>query len=189
MEAFVESIYLEELVTQCAWSVSAVQRMNEILQAPGTTPQIFFRQAAALLQHAGLASKILWPPGSPVGFKNKRAKARAAHIRKMLAITDGHVLKNRQLRDHFEHYDERLDDWVTNSPNRIFVNNVIGPRTVIGGNVVKDHEIIKLYDPMTKCLIFRGEPFDIQSLVSGLIDIQQRAQHRLTQISNRVGGQ
>ena len=184
MEPFVERIFLEELTTQCAWAISSVQRMNEILQTKDAGgPQAFFQQAAELLQHAGLASKILWPPGSPVGFKNKRAKVRGIYLRTTLEITDSHALKNRNLRDHFEHYDERLDDWVVKSPNRIMVNSIIGPRNTIGGNVVQDHEIIKLFDPQTNTLIFRGEPYDIQLLVNSVIDVKNRVQKRLQAIA------
>ena len=180
MEPFVERIYVEELLTQCTWALSAVERMNEVLQSPdGGGPQVFFRQAADLLQHAALASKLLWPPGSSIGFKNKRAKSRGLHLRTALQMPEQHVLRSRSLRDHFEHYDERLDDWVVRSPNRIIVNNVIGPRTTIGGNVVQDHEIFKLFDPQTKRLLFRGEPFDLQELVDALVDVANRAKNRL----------
>lgn len=178
METFVEKIYVEELITQCTWAIAAVARMNDILESNEQgRPQLFFRQAVELLQHSALASKLLWPPGGSIAFKNKRAKARGQHLRGVLQMPELHVLKSRSLRDHFEHYDERLDDWVANSPNRIFVDDVIGPRAWVGG--VQDHEIFKLYDPQTKTLLFRGEPFDIQALVDGLSDVQKRAQTRL----------
>ena len=180
MEPFVESIYLEELQTQCEWALAAVNGLNQCLTGGGAESTAnFFRFAAAVLQHAGLASKLLWPPGSPVGFKNKRAKARAQHLRASLKIDEHHPLKNRSLRDHFEHYDERLDDWLANSPNHIFVNNVIGPRSVIGGNVVQDHEIIKLFNPHTKELVFRGSAYNVQQIVDAVQDVRTRAMSRL----------
>lgn len=37
---------------------------------------------------------------------------------------------------------------------------------------------MRLYDPATKCFIFRGESFDIQALVDGLQDIATRARKR-----------
>jgi hypothetical protein len=185
MEPFVESIYLEELKTQCEWALAAVHGLNQSLASKeAKSIADFFRQAAALLQHAGLASKLLWPPGSPIGFKNKRAKSRSRHLRGTLGIEDSHPLKNRSLRDHFEHYDERLDDWLVNSPNHIFVNNVIGPRTIIGGNVVKDQDIIKLFNPATKELVFRGEPYNVQELVDAVSDVLRRVVERLQVIEH-----
>ncbi len=183
MESFVETIYLEELQTQCDWALAATNGLNQCLSASGPDSTAhFFRFAAAMLQHAGLASKLLWPPGSRLGYKNKRAKVRAQYLRQVLNIDDTHELKNRSLRDHFEHYDERLDDWLANSPNRIFVNNVIGPRSIIGGNAIQDHEIIKLFNPETKELVFRGSPYNVQQIVNAVQDIRARTISRLQEL-------
>lgn len=181
MDEFIENIYVRELLAQCEYAVDAVRRMNEILTGPGS-PSEFFREAGDFLQHSSGISRLLWPPGSTNRVKKKRAKQRGAHLRRMLKVDDGHVLRNRALRDHFEHLDERLDDWAETSPNKNIVDNMIGPRRAIGGDAIKDQDIIRMFDPTTKLIVFRGERFDIQALVNGLTDIQSKAVERLTQL-------
>ena len=79
------------------------------------------------------------------------------------------------MRDHFEHFDERLDDWAENSRNRNIISRLLGPRSAVGGNAIDDSDIIHHYDPSSKIYSFRGEPFNIQDLVTGIDDIHKKA--------------
>lgn len=121
----------------------------------------------------------MWPPGSGHRQNKKRAKKRGKHLRTTLKIDDGEALQNRNLRNHFEHFDERLDDWAETSPFKNIVDNMIGPRNAIAGDSIKDQDFMRLFDPATKMLIFRGEPFDVQALVGSLIRIQANGKDRL----------
>jgi len=181
MDEFIEGIYIRELLVQCQYAVDAIRRMNEVLAARGSSSE-FFREAGDFLQHSGAVSRLLWPPGSTNRAKKKRAKKRGAHLRQALKVDDVHVLRARTLRDHFEHLDERLDDWTETSPHRNIVDHMIGPRTAIGGDAIKDQDIIRMYDPSTKLIVFRGERFDIQALVNGLSEVQSKASERLAQL-------
>src|SRR4030067_1143791 len=110
MDEFIENIYLRDLIAQCEFGVGSVQRMDKVLENQGS-PSEFFREAGNFLQHSSAVSRLLWPPGSNSRPMKKRAKQRGAHLRNSLEIDDVHSLKERTLRDHFEHFDERLDDW------------------------------------------------------------------------------
>jgi len=102
MDSHVEEAYLREILIQAEYAVVAVQNMNGLVDA--ASPVLFFREAQCLLMHAAAVSRILWPPakGSAV------AVARGEHIRAALAVADTHSLRSRTLRDHHEHFDERL---------------------------------------------------------------------------------
>lgn len=182
MDVFLEEVYLRELRTQCGYAIASVDRMNEVLGDPGE----FFREAGDFLQHSSAVSRMLWPPS-----KKKRAIARGRVLREGLGVPGSHVLQSRTLRDHFEHFDERLDDWAKNSPNRNLIDNMIGPRSAIGGDAITDGDIMRMFEPDTKRLVFRGQPFDVQALVDGVIDIQRRADERLAELDRirRTGGQ
>lgn len=181
MDEFVEGIYIRELLVQCEYAVDAIRRMNEILAARGS-PSEFFREAGDFLQHSSAVSRLLWPPGSKNRASKKRAKIRGAHLRQMLKLDDGHILRNRALRDHFEHFDERLDDWAETSPYKNIVDNMIGPRAAIGGDAIKDQDIFRMFDPTAKLIVFRGERFDVQALANGLTEVQSKAAERLAQL-------
>lgn len=178
MDEFIEGIYLHEFATQCEYAVGSVQRMNQVLQRQGS-PSDFFREASNFLQHSSAASRLLWPPGSGNRREKKRAKKRGEHLRAKIEIDDSEALKNRALRNHFEHFDERLDDWAETSPHKNIVDNMIGPRNAIAGDSVKDQDFMRLFDPTTKMLIFRGELFDVQALVTSLTNVLAKAKQRI----------
>src|SRR5687768_13411075 len=108
VHAFIETVYLRELMTQCESAKAAVRRMNELLAARQTAE--FFREAADLLQHAACISRLLWPAPKGNSAERVRAIERGQHLCSSLGVNDRHVLRGRTLRDHLEHYDERLDD-------------------------------------------------------------------------------
>lgn len=177
---FIESVYLRELIQQCQYAIGAVARMNECLS--NRDPGEFFREAGDLLQHSSAVSRILWPPGTKNRVNKKRAKQRGTYLRTKLAVPENHALQARNLRDHFEHFDERLDEWAATSPHKNIVDNMIGPRNAIAGNAIKDEDIMRMYDPTNKEIVFRGEKFNVQVLVDGVLDIQAKATARLHEI-------
>ncbi|HLQ27268.1 MAG TPA: hypothetical protein VK138_15495 [Acidiferrobacterales bacterium] len=177
MDESIESVYLRELIRQCEYAIGAVQKANEALS--NQNPSEFFREAGDFLQHSSAVSRMLWPPGGINRQKKKKARQRGDHLRAQLSVQEGHVLQNRKLRDHFEHFDERLDEWAEASPNKIIVDNMVGPRKAIAGDAIKDEDIMRMYDPTNKEIVFRGEKFNVQTLVDGINDIQAKGVARL----------
>lgn len=176
MDDHVETIYLRELISQCEWGLAAVDAFNRALEAHSN--KALFHEAHSLLQHAASVSRLLWPPG-----KTTRAVARGDALRKSLSLTTAtDALKARTLRDHFEHYDERIDDWAETSVNKNIVIDMIGQRSAIGGNGITDRDIMRAYDPSTKQLWFRGERFDVQKIVDAIIEARRLADARLVAI-------
>lgn len=180
VEIFVERIFLEELMARCQRAFAICAELNHQLsggdqdngQRTVNCPLVFELLSAFVLQ-AGLASKILWPPNQGC----KRARLRGEHLRTALGIQQGHVLENRSLRNHYEHFDERLDDWSQLSRDRRLADRIIGPPWTVSG--LEEHEIIRHYDPEARVLTFRGERYCIQDLADALGDVQFKVEERL----------
>lgn len=173
MDNFLKGVYLRQAKEECEFCLAAVNRMNEILEKEAEGD--FFREALDLVHHAAAVSRIFWPPGCRDKKKKARAQRRGQALRDELGIKSGHPVQKRTLRDHFEHFDERLDDWAENSRNRNIIGRLFGPRHAVGGDAIDDSDIIHHYDPATRMYSFRGEPFNVQDLVSGISDIHQKA--------------
>jgi hypothetical protein len=182
MDRFIERIYLHEMIMQGDNAVAVIQRMNALLASQQNMATEFFHAAVDFLQHTSAVSRQRWSPGSNDKVRRERAENRGKHLRTSLKIDEEHVLRSRRLRDHLEHYDERIDDWAETSQNKNIVDNMIGPRSAIGGDAIRDADIMRLYDPSTNKFVFRGESFDVQELVNGVIDIRDRAIRRLAEI-------
>ncbi len=65
------------------------------------------------------------------------------------------------MRNHFEHYDERLDDWWKTSEAHNHADMNIG--TITG---LDPKDSFRALDPKTMEAIFWGERFDLRSIVA-----------------------
>lgn len=183
MHEFLQRLYLGQVKEECERCFAAISAMNAALQS--TEDRDPFAPAMEVVHHAAAVSRIFWPPGGKDKHSRQRAHRRGEHLRSLLALPSGHAVQNRALRDHFEHFDERLDDWAERSKNKNIVHRLIGPRSAIHGDAIQDQDIIHHYDPATKIYAFRGEPFDIQALATGLDDIYARAIRKLEELERR----
>lgn len=173
MDEHAQSVYLGEVERQCAFALGALGHLNRVLQLlqsgdlrePGAhqfAQSEVFRSIHSFLTHASNVSRLLWPPGS-----SRVREERGEILRRALNIADGdHPLKSRRLRDHLEHFDERLDDWQRSSSRRNFVQDNIGPWGLIAG--IDEGDVMRWYDQVAKRVIFRGESFDLQALATAI---------------------
>lgn len=89
-----------------------------------------------------------------------------------MQLDDAHLLKDRRLRDHLEHYDERLDDWEASSPRRNIVSDMIGdPKAIVD---IDDKERMRTFNPNGARYIFRGEEFDVQEMLNEVEKLQSQ---------------
>ena len=187
MDDFIVKVYCQELATQCRFALNAIRQINAALtastsrqspsldQALEDNPEVF-RGIHSFLTHASNVSRILWPPGprkrneeSQPEYKarQRQAKERGLVLRAWLGIpNDKHSMKDRTLRDHLEHVDERLDDWQATSSRRMLLQDYIGPPDGIEG--IEPRDRMRSFDPKTRLFHFRGHRFNIQSLATAI---------------------
>jgi hypothetical protein len=171
------SVFLNEVATQCGYTLSAAAQVNNALKALNQDTDSddnlnqrqflkreVFRGLHSLLTHASNISRILWPPSGNSAVAKRRAN-RGIALRHYLDLPDnGHPLKERTLRDHLEHFDERLDDWAGTSIQRNFIQDSIGAWGALPS--FDEGDVMRWFDPSTLRFIFRGQSFDIQIIVS-----------------------
>ena len=68
------------------------------------------------------------------------------------------------MRNHFEHMDERIDRWWAESNRHNHADKIIGPKSTIDG--IDPIDSFRWFDPSTSLVIFWGQEFNIQALVS-----------------------
>ena len=64
---------------------------------------------------------------------------------------------------NFEHFDEQIDEWFATSKNRIHVDRIIGPASVIGG--VAPLDMFRVFDPTTAEVVFWGERYPLKTIM------------------------
>ena len=98
---------MESMKIVSTWIELMVAEDHAALELP--KPQLFDHLHNIALQAASV-SRYLWP--SKPGKSNVYEK-RGVKLREALVISDESPLKNRKLRNQMEHFDERLDAYLT----------------------------------------------------------------------------
>jgi len=124
-------------------------------------------------------SKILWP-----GYDNCRAKKdeqyalrakqyslRGTYLRELLSVDKRSPLNSRDLRNAFEHYDERLHDWAEKSKHHILMRRNILPKGSISGANIDQHADMGNLDPYTFILTFWEHEIEISGLIKSVEEL------------------
>lgn len=119
----------------------------------------------SLLVAAANVSKILWPAG-------KGHKARGEQLRDLLGVADRTLDPVRAFRNHFEHYDERIDQWFENDNSSVYMDLASGPRQTSAWGLPR--MLHRGYDPSSQTLYFRDESIDLRTVVATLEEIREK---------------
>jgi hypothetical protein len=193
MDLFLQRVYVNEIAGQARFSLNAIGVLNDSLRHLHSPCQNsdesrffhaeVFRQTHSLLTHASNISRLFWPPkAKPHKGEEKSSFAdrasftemRGATLRKLFELEDCNPLKNRTIRDHLEHYDERLDHWSNTSAIRNIASDTIGPPNSIVG--LDPADTMRWFDPTRNALRFRGEEFELQPLATSINQILLQAE-------------
>jgi len=85
----------------------------------------------------------------------------------MLNIEEGNPLANRKFRNHFEHYDERIEDWFENHSSVVYSDFAMNP-SLRGSFSISDHRGYNLFN---NTLVFRGEILNLNEISEALEEI------------------
>jgi len=166
MKALAEQVFIGEIVKQAKIARRAAERL------PATTDHFdqleFWCSIQSILAAAGNVSKILCP-------QRKKSTARGEMLRALLNVDDRNLLSNRKFRNHFEHYDERIEEWFEKNRSTVYMDSKIDQfESIWGHNPANLH---RAYDPFTQTLTFRGESVDLAAVLNALEEIRHKCRH------------
>jgi hypothetical protein len=144
---------------QCRFVLKASDDIEAAIKQGKTREQVqdIFYSVQNLLNAAANISKALWGP------KGKLAAQKEA-LRDSLGITNDSPLQTPDMRNNYEHFDDRLDLWWKNSNSRTFVD-----MTVLWSNPdfkgIDPTDRFRAYDPKTGDLSFWGQEFNLKAIV------------------------
>lgn len=162
MDAMLLRLYETQVAFQCLAALDARRRMTTALQEH-ESEQFWFAVEGFLSAVANI-SKVCW------GLRGKKEVERQP-IRDSLGIDDSSALRpTTDMRNHFEHFDQRLEDWEAKSSAHIFIDFNLGsiqtPDRI---------DVFRNYDPTTEKLVFWGDEYDVLKIVKALEILLPRA--------------
>ena len=160
MKALAELVFISEIVLQS----KIAQKVGKRLPGPHDRFDHIEVWCAiqSILAAAGNVSKILWP--------QKKYAARGEYLRKLLNVDKSNLLSDRKFRNHFEHYDERIEVWFEKNSSAVFADLSIDPFEPIWDRKLDNRH--RVYNPLTQTLTFRGESFDLAAVLNTLEEIR-----------------
>lgn len=169
MEKMVFRIFQNEIQKQCEYAINSAMYMNDSLndlQKEHSGEQLWYFAQNFLTSTANV-SKLLW--GSKEEIKGSRKP-----LRDSLQISDQSLVKSRAMRNHFEHYDERIESWASSSQRRNYVDSNIGPRNMIGG--IDPSDFLRNFDTDLMAITFKGDTYEIQPIIDELVELRDIAE-------------
>ena len=139
------TLYLSEIEEQCRFATIAWKEIET------NNPDTQWYSIQALLVAVANVSRLLWP--------DKRGSAeRGRELRKRLLIGDNHPFKSRDMRNAFEHSDQRLDSWVASAERGFHVGGMyIEPVS----RALDDSRFGRNFDRETGAVTFSRQKYDI----------------------------
>lgn len=126
---FNEVFYIESLLNKTRAILNDVESLNEIwkngnhdCKNDDTILDIFQN---IIVNVAGI-SRFFWPSKNIANYKIRGKK-----LCEVYDIRNSSVLKNRDMRNHIEHFDEKLDDFLNKFTNGIVMPKYVGPITYV----------------------------------------------------------
>jgi hypothetical protein len=157
-------IFQLEIERQCSFAIIAVQDLQKALQVPDMD-RIWY-SIQSFLVAAGNVSKLLWPSSA-------RIPDRAKELKNSLGVDDSSPLAPRTFRNHFEHFDERLEDWAMSSKRKNFVDSNVGPSGMISGIDLEDY--LRNFNTTKNAVTFRGDEYNLKPMVDAIIELHGKA--------------
>ena len=170
LNKFVLGIFVDELINQCEFALMSWEYLQACLMKIDDDKRIFCHIQAFLGAVANI-SKILETLDK---FTSRREE-----LRKVLQIPKNSLVQNRDFRNHFEHYNERLEKWVSSSKRK----NISDMNISVGGfSAIPDLDPIDCMrnldisrDRENLTLTFQGETYDLTMTMHAVKELHERA--------------
>ncbi|WP_139278464.1 hypothetical protein [Rhodococcoides fascians] len=152
------AIYMNEIARHAQVAQTSIDSLDETLQSMPVDQNKLFMGVQSLLASSAMISKLVWPD-----TKNAEARAedpvaqwtkdRGTKLRAALKLDKTSVLYSRKLRNTLEHYDERLDRFVSKSYNTFMLEWTVTASShvaeVMGEEDHEDMPMVTWIDPDT----------------------------------------
>jgi hypothetical protein len=113
-----------------------------------------------LLTAAANVSKACWGQS----HKQKALAQQRKPLRESIGIKSTSPIRRTAMRNNFDHYDERLDEWWATSKQHNHVDNIVGPGTVVSGANPRD--MFRVLDTATMEVVFWGQRFALRAIIT-----------------------
>jgi len=168
LDLHILNIFREEVHLQSTFAIIAAEDLAGAITAQ-LSDRIWYSIQAFLVAAANV-SKLLWPS------RASQMQVLRRELRRRLAVANPSALEPRSLRDTFEHFDGRLEEWASISNRHNFVDRFVGQLSAIAG--LEADDFMRHFDPDTAEISFRQETFRLGPMLAELRTLNEKSGNR-----------
>ncbi|MHB1169474.1 MAG: hypothetical protein ACYC28_09365 [Longimicrobiales bacterium] len=158
LDPLAEQVLIGEIVNQSKFAALAADRLASTFD-----PVEVWASIQSILVATANVSKILWPV-------RKSSAPRGKQLRELLNVPDESPLFDRTIRNHFEHYDERVEQWFRGAGSAAYRDLSIDPRGPNPWSFTPCSH--RQYNPVSQELHFRDESINLAEILAALAEIR-----------------
>jgi len=162
LKPLAEQVLIGEIVLQSKLAEKAADQLTTSSVADSVE---VWGLIQSILVAAANVSKILWPSRKPY-------KARGKQLRELLGVDDNNLLSDRTFRNHFEHYDERIEEWFDTNNSAVYRDSRIYTFEPTSWGLPQFFH--RSYNPISRTLSFRDESIDLGAVLAELVEIRKK---------------
>ncbi|MCY1684009.1 hypothetical protein [Kocuria sp. SL71] len=166
MDPMLMQLHQRQIKHQCQAALIGIDVANQGMHE--SDQDIFWAGIQGFLTATANVSKTLW------GTEGRKFVVSRQPLREALGVSDDSPLASRDLRNHLDHFDERLDEWYATSESHNFVDFYIGPPGSLGLDL-DPRDMFRQFDQTENIITFWGENHPIGPIVAALQDLLPRA--------------
>src|ERR1035437_3525844 len=153
MDLMLLRLFQKQVLFQCEAVMFAASGINTAVENHDL--KFLFYEMQNLLNATANISKALWGQGGKL--YNQRI-----YLRESIGVSDNSPLKAVQMRNNFEHFDERLDAWWRDSKRHNYLDFSAAAKSSVAG--LDPIDWFRVYDSSTTDLFFWSQEFNIQEI-------------------------
>jgi len=176
MTSLAKSYFIHELAEQCMFVRMAKIDFKNCLTTDNQGPDREYYYLQSLVIALGNISKTLWP--------RKRYERRGIELRTFLEIKDDSALKNRDLRNLFEHFDEEADVWFAAEERHRFSDRGVG--STEGWIIPTEKERLRVFNPETWTMTCMGKDYELGPAIQAVYELYEKIQEKTGQPGKKV---
>lgn len=154
-----------QILLQCDFVLRAAGEIDVTLKTGDSRGTFYAVQN--LLNSAANISKALWGSGG-------KYSAERQDVRDSIGVDDNSPLREVAMRNHFEHFDERLTNWWKSSAKHNHLDLNFASRSAI--SFADPIDKFRNFDPSSGDLTFWGDEFNLKTIIDEVMRIYPKLQ-------------
>ena len=182
---YIETFHLASIAYSAARSIESFELYDNLLLESADADRLVSSVQEGVI-HAAAVSRYFWP--SPMGKKsepefNRMKTLRGDKLRTAFSIDSSSPLHNRDLRNAWEHFDERIDKYFLEvTAGEFFPDPLVGSHTHADSSF---QHFLKLLDTEAHCLVLLGVKYFYEEIRSAVHDVLVKS-HEFLQAGSRL---